>query len=230
MKKLLLIILAFTMLISTVFALASCSKDDSDGNDQVGNNDNAGGNENDNTNSGSYPETTVKYTVKVVDEDGNGVAGAPVELFIGPAKGIKLITDEIGFATYEMEETNLPMYAVLGILPEGYGDGETTEVDFVPGFRSATITVVKQVAYKVSFVDATGNAIEGVLAQVCVGDTCLAGKTTGPDGELVFYLNPDSVLVSLQINQVPEPFAQDLVGTKQYFEDGQFEIVVTLDE
>ena len=220
------------MLISSSFVLASCGGSDDgsqSGNDENGNG-NAGDNGNDNAGNNNNTETTYDYTVKVLDEDGKGVGGVPVELFVGPAKAIKLTTDVNGVATHNMKETNLPMYAVLGILPEGYGDGESTEVDFAPGAKSATITVVKQVAYSVSFVDAAGNGVAGVLAQVCVGDTCLAGKTTGETGKLVFYVNPGSTSVSMQINQIPEAFAQTLVGTKQYYEEGQLEIIITLDE
>ena len=218
------------MLITSALVLASCG--DTDDGAQDGGNGNTNDNNSDNNDSsnGDNAESTVDYTVKVLDEDGNGVAGVPVELFVGPAKAIKLTTDMNGVATHNMKETNLPMYAVLGILPEGYGDGEATEVDFAPGAKTATITVVKQVAYSVSFVDAAGNGIAGVLAQVCVGDTCLAGKTTGETGKLVFYVNPGSESVSMQINQIPDTFAQDLVGTKQYYAEGEFAITVTLDE
>lgn len=232
MKKLLIVLLALALLASTALSLVSCGGDGStdggantDNNNDAGTDDNGSGNGNENT------DEKVDYTVKVVDENGNGVPGVPVDLYVGPAKNpVELYTDSKGVATHKMKETNLPIYASLGILPEGYGDGESTEVDFAAGAKTATITVVKQIAYTVTFVDADGNGVAGVLAQVCVGDTCLSGKTTGETGKLVFYVNPGSENVSMQVNQIPESFAQTLVGTKQYYEADQHEIEIVLED
>ena len=227
MKKLLILLLSLSLLVTAAFALSSCGKDDADtGTTDGDNNDNT----NDTTDGGNTSDEKVDYTVKVVDQNGDAVPGVPVTLEIGPATKVELTTNTSGVATHNMKETSLPIYAVLGTLPEGYGDGDVIEVQFAAGAKTATLEVIKQVAYKVSFVDSDGVGVAGVLAQVCVGDSCLTGKTTGETGVLIFYVNPDSENVSMQINTIPEAYAQTLKGTKQYYESGSFEITVVLED
>ena len=223
MKKLLIMLLALSLVFAAVFTLVACD-DASDNGGKT--NDNNSNNSGDN---GDGADDKVAYTVNVVDQNGNGVAGVPVTLEVGPATKYDITTDSNGVATQMMKETNLPIYAILGTsLPEGYGDGDEIEVAFAAGAKSATLEVVKQVAYKVSFVDSEGNGISGVLAQVCVGDTCMTGKTSGETGVLVFYVNPGSENVSMQINTIPDEYAQDKAGTKQYYEENSFELVIVL--
>ena len=229
MKKLLIVLLSLSLLVTAAFALSSCGKDGGDTGATDGNGD-TNNNTNDNTDGGNTSDEKVDYTVKVVDQNGDAVAGVPVTLEIGPATKVELTTNTNGVATHTMKETSLPIYAILGTLPEGYGDGEVIEAQFAAGAKTATLEVVKQVAYKVSFVDSDGVGVAGVLAQVCVGDSCLTGKTTGETGVLIFYVNPGAENVTMQINTIPDAYAQTLKGTKQYYEADSFEITVVLED
>lgn len=232
MKKLLVLLLALSLLVSSMFVLASCNDNGDKNNEQENNNTDNNNNENNGGNTDNTDDNSGKidYTVKVVDQDGNGVPGIPVTLGVGPKNKYDLVTDTNGVATHKMAETTLPMYAELGILPEGYGEADAIDVNFAAGAKTATLEVVKQVAYKVTFVNSDGNGVAGVLAQVCVGDTCMSGKTTGETGVLIFYVAPGSENVSMQINTIPTDYSQSLAQTKQYYEDGSFEITITLED
>ena len=227
------IVLAAIILISTIVAIVSCDADNgSNENNNVNNNNN-----NNTTDNGDEPETVkVDYTVKVVDGDGNGVAGVTVVMEVGPVDEYTLTTDENGNATQKMEETKLPIVAYIEKLPEGYGKGSTDEVKFASGAKSGTISVVKQIKYSAKFVDSEGNAISGIEVQVCVGEVCNTPVTTDANGEAYYYINPTEEAIKLQINKlttlVPDgtdfEYSASTDSYYDYYEVDEYSKTVTL--
>lgn len=78
----------------------------------------------------------VTYTVKVVDEAGNPIAGAMVQLCQEAC--MPAMTDANGVATYTTAEANYKVSFVQ--MPEGY-TADATEFYFDTGSRDMTITL-----------------------------------------------------------------------------------------
>lgn len=126
MKKL----IAALLLVSMVFCLCACG-DSQDNNESVPATDPA-------------PSETeaqgVTYTIKVVDEGGNPVAGAMVQLCSDLC--LPKLTDANGLAVYENQEEKDNYKASVTNYPAGYEQlGEETEIYFGEGVYEVTITV-----------------------------------------------------------------------------------------
>ncbi len=78
----------------------------------------------------------VTYTVKVVDEGGNPIAGAMVQLCLEAC--VPAVTDAEGVATYKLAEENYKVSFVA--MPEGY-TADATEYYFAAGSYELTITL-----------------------------------------------------------------------------------------
>lgn len=82
----------------------------------------------------------VTYTIRVVDEGGNPVAGAMVQLCSDLC--LPKLTDADGFAVYENQEEKDNYKASVTSFPTGYEQlGEETEFYFGEGSYEVTITV-----------------------------------------------------------------------------------------
>ena len=219
MKKILSMILAFTLLLSSMFLLASCGKDKG----KNEGNSNEGGTENDN---GGATEK-VDYIVKVVDQNGDAVADAEITLYVGPQAN-ELKTDKDGVAKFNTAPVSVPVDAILESVPrEFYTISGEDEKRFAGDSYSVTFTVTKKDAYTVNVKDTFGNAVAGVTVQICAGDTCSPfTKVTDSNGEAVLYMAPDSEDVGIQINVVPEGFTKPVV--KFYFEEGSYSLNIVL--
>ena len=84
----------------------------------------------------TVPEGKVVYKVKVVDEGGNPVAGAMVQLCLEAC--IPSVTDAEGVATYTVDEANYKVSFVA--MPQGY-TSDVTEFYFDAGSYELTITL-----------------------------------------------------------------------------------------
>ena len=218
MKKILSLILVFALLCSGMLILSSCGKDKNNG-------ENNGGNEENNGNNNA--EEKVTYTVTVLDQYDEFVKDAAVTIYVGPAKN-ELTTDENGVAKLTVAKSTLPVDAILESVPrEFYDKGECDEVRFAADSTSVTFTVVKKDAYNVKVTNTLGEALSGVLVQICAGDTCSPfTKETDSNGEAVLYMSPDSEDVGIQINSVPDGYTKPVA--KYYFEAGSSEIEIVL--
>lgn len=128
MKKL----IAAMLLVSMVFCLCACG-------------------ETQNNNETNAPEVTepqeteaqatgITYTIKVVDESGNPVAGAMVQLCSDLC--LPKITDAQGVAVFENQEEKDNYKASVTSYPAGYEQlGEETEFYYGTGIYEVTITV-----------------------------------------------------------------------------------------
>ena len=84
----------------------------------------------------TVPEGKAVYKVKVVDEGGNPVAGAMVQLCLEAC--IPSVTDAEGVATYTVDEANYKVSFVA--MPQGYAS-DVTEFYFDAGSYELTITL-----------------------------------------------------------------------------------------
>ncbi len=85
-------------------------------------------------------EIGVTYTVKLVDEGGNPVAGAMVQLCAESC--IPKLTDANGVAVFENMEERSDYKASVTMYPEGYEQlGETVDHYLENGAKEVTITV-----------------------------------------------------------------------------------------
>lgn len=118
------------MALFLVFALCAC------GNTANKNNESTAASTTQATTEVTIDEGKVTYTVKVVDESGNPIAGAMVQLCQESCMPGK--TDDKGVATYDLEEAD---YAVKFMtVPEGY-TAEQDEYHFADGTYELTITL-----------------------------------------------------------------------------------------
>lgn len=100
------------------------------------------------TNEETDPETDtvadskVTYTITVVDQDGNAVAGVEVQMC--DVNGICLlpvVTNENGIATFEQDEA--VYYVTIPSCPEGYTADSTVKHNFDEGSTEMTVTITK---------------------------------------------------------------------------------------
>lgn len=131
-KKLLALLLAMVL----VFGLCACGG----GEDQPDNTD--GSTEPSSTGETEESKTVddgkVTYTVKVVDESGNPISGALVQLCLEAC--IPSATNDSGIATYNLEEADYKVSFMK--LPDGYTyTTEATEFYFEDGSYELTITL-----------------------------------------------------------------------------------------
>ena len=83
----------------------------------------------------------VLYTVKVVDEGGNPISGAMVQMCQGEICLVPTNTDETGTAEFRAEEDD-SYYAHIMIMPAGYAYAADEEnFHFAEGSRELTITL-----------------------------------------------------------------------------------------
>jgi hypothetical protein len=78
----------------------------------------------------------VTYTVKVVDEGGNAISGAMVQLCLDAC--VPAITDANGVATYKLAEAN---YKVSFVTMRQGSTADAAEFYFASGSRELTITL-----------------------------------------------------------------------------------------
>lgn len=79
-----------------------------------------------------------------------------------------------------------------------------------------------KVTYTVKVTDESGNAVAGVVVQLCK-DTCIPGFT-GEDGTYQFKVVEDDYKVT--VTQAPEGFAADT--TEYHFAEGAYELTIVL--
>lgn len=100
---------------------------------------------------------------------------------------------------------------------------ETTEADTTEAAEEATFTV--------SVVDEAGNAISGVMVQVCDDSNCFVAASN-EEGKALFMANQITEITSghsLTLVKVPEGYTYEYSnGNKLYLESGITEFTVTL--
>ena len=125
-------IFALMLALCMVFALCACGGNAGDGKEST-TGSTAGTTE---TTEATVDDGKVTYTVKVVDEGGNAVSGAMVQLCLEAC--VPALTDANGVATYNLAEADYKVSFVQ--MPEGY-TADATEYHFAEGTYELTITL-----------------------------------------------------------------------------------------
>lgn len=128
LKNIFVLVLALCM----VFILCACGDTAGDNNESTAGTT-AGTTE---TTEATVDDGKVTYTVKVVDEGGNPIAGAMVQLCLEAC--IPALTNAEGVATYNLAEADYKVSFVQ--MPEGY-TADATEYYFENGKCDMTITL-----------------------------------------------------------------------------------------
>lgn len=109
LSKMLILVLVIALTICCVFALTACIDDNPDNGGDVSDNGNNGDNGDNGNNNGNNDvvKPSVGYKFTVLDENGNGVKGAKVQLCVPGEGGMcftPVETDENGVAFFEETE------------------------------------------------------------------------------------------------------------------------------
>ena len=200
LKNIVMLVLALCM----VFTLCACG-----GTNEVGNNS---------TNKATTPATTAPqettapveklntYTIKVVDKEGNPMAGVKVQLCEESENGqcfLPVTTDENGVAVYEKEAGAYK--AAINKMPAGY----KCDKDYVYFGDDMEVTIeLKPVVlvYEVTVQDQDGNPVSGVTLKV-TGETNSETLDTSAEGKVSLHGLIGTRTV--EVVAVPAAYAQD---------------------
>lgn len=169
-------------------------------------------------------DNNVTYTVKVVDENNNPIAGAMVQLCLDAC--IPGLTDASGVATFSQPAADYKVSFVQ--VPEGYTcdaeafffDGDSTEMTITVKSPAAQIKV-----YSAKFVDESGNAVPLVRVQFAKENgTYSSNVNTNEEG--IAELNTFDVCTGVKIDSLPEGYTAD--ATDYTFAEGASEVTITL--
>ena len=223
MKKILLILLTITMLLSTCLLAVSC------GGNENGGSENGGENGGDNGGGETTPPTGTDYTVTVVDINGTPVSGISVKFTYGN-NGVTDVfkTGADGKATAKIDTLSDVIVEFVDLV--GYGSPRKSERNF-DGVTEKTVTLLPIVTVKA--VDENGNAIAGVTLQIC-HSICMLPQVTDENGEISLALNPEAA-IKVAVNEVPSGYEiPEAIGEiegvpyHKYFDEGSFEATVVI--
>ncbi|MBQ4070878.1 MAG: Ig-like domain-containing protein [Clostridia bacterium] len=151
----------------------------------------------------SEPEKTA-YTVTVLDDEGNAVVGATVEILVGSVRSDILTTNTEGkvSAEFDVQGTGTVVArATVKTVPAGYKTPSSAE-RFSAGETELTVTVEKdrRVAHTVKLVDSEGNAlnIAGATVMICQ-QTCQTPVDTDENGVAVITFEPLPTYLKVKI-------------------------------
>lgn len=130
-------IFALLLVLCMVFALCACGGNEGEGKEST-TGTTAGTTE---TTEAPVDDGKVTYKVTVVDQDGEPIVGAMVQLCLDAC--VPAMTDLQGVATYKMDEANYKVSFVQ--MPYGY-TAEAAEFYFDAGSTEMTITLTKAAA------------------------------------------------------------------------------------
>ncbi len=196
------------------------------------------GNTGDNGDNGNIPEAPTKndnlYTVNIVDQDNNPVSG--VSVIFDPGFATKT-SDANGKITIETENQGLKF--MITTVPDGYTKPAAVEAQYHGVFgdkKELTVTVTKKtevkVTYSVKVIDQNGNAVDGVLIQLCPNGVCLSDSfVTASNGTITKDMEPN-LPVDVKLVTVPDgytkPEAIDANGYHAKIAAGETEVTVVI--
>lgn len=233
----LIITLAACVLVAVILIVALLPKNNGGDNNQNNNENsgenggneggNEGGTEGGNEGGNGEADSKVRYTVTVVDEDGNAVSG--VEIYFYPEGGVDFpkTTEEDGLAIYTTDKN---LTVAVTKIPEGYKPYEklTLKQNFdASGNLLITLTKEEVRYYDVYVVDEEGNYIAGVLVQICGDKTgCKMPQSTDENGKASFTYNDDEVYHA-QLTELPAGYTVDDVSAYYDIVNGVATITLT---
>ena len=175
------------------------------------------------------PDTEVTYTVTVVDQNGNPVPAAIVNLHFESGKTLPCPTEADGKASYKGDD-KVVSASVLTV-PGGYEYNKMNQKQNLDSQGKLTVTVTKKeaagVKYTIYVVDENNNPVANVKVQMCVaaeGGTCLTPILfTNENGEVVYTAAENSYKAI--VSSLPEGY-EAINNEYVYLVDGVATIVV----
>ncbi len=176
------------------------------------------------------------YTVTIVDNENNPVAGVAVMITNATDVFINGTTDDSGKFSSEANGENLGVMIVS--LPDGYDKPAAVSgamhAMFTSG-KSVTITLNKKVntvvTYTVKIIDQNNNAVVGAQLQLCPNGTCLSDNfVTDAQGVCTKDLSPD-LPVDVKIVWLPSEYTKPAELANGYhgkIEAGETEIIIVV--
>ena len=209
MKKILSLILVLVMMLSIVACGGKDNKPNTNDGEQQGTTD-----------------TKVTYVVTVVDEGGKAVEGAVVSFTTKGGSPIPFPTDSEGKASYK---TAKELTAAVTAVPSGYEYAKLNQkIDFDKDGK-ATITLTKkaeEAPYVIKVVDQNGNAVEGVIVQMCDdAGLCLIPTATNEEGIATYKYQEGNFHVLL--NTLVDGYTVDDMSVYYYFTGREVTITIT---
>ena len=171
-------------------------------------------------------DTKVSYVVTVVDTEGNAVEGAVVSFTTKGGSPIPFPTDSEGKASYK---TAREITAAVTAVPSGYEYAKLNQkIDFDKDGK-ATITLTKkaeEAPYVIKVVDQNGNAVEGVIVQMCDdAGLCLIPTATNEEGIATYKYQEGNFHVL--INTLVDGYTVDDMSVYYYFTGREVTITIT---
>ncbi len=206
-KKILSIILTLSMVLTLGLLVTSCG-DDTECTEHVdadtdGKCDTCGAAV---ENEGDDDKTA--YTVTLKDANNRPVAGAVLTLATRGFTSEQLTTDAEGKATASLKAVGYVKAKVISV-PDGYVL-PTAEVQFDDNKTELTVSVAldTRIAHTITLVDGEGNAISGVLVQICEGGACQTPVATDANGKAVIRFNPSGEELKARVLNVPTGYVR----------------------
>lgn len=181
------------------------------------NNSNPGGEQ-----GGENAVTKITYTVTVVDQDGNPIAGAKVAFAAKGGTAIPFPTNAEGKASYKSDKE---VTATVTEIPAGY-EYANLNVAQTLSSENLTVTITKLAPMVIKVIDKDGNPISGVTVQMCdTAGSCRIPITTGADGTASY--NYEEGEFHAQLTVVPDGYTVDDPSAYYDFIDGVATIELT---
>lgn len=216
LKKILTMALAVIMMLSLTLCLFACNDDDKD--KENGDKENGG---------------SVTYTVTVLDDQGNPVAGAQIFFTETDGLSVPYPTDENGVASFPSEKK---VSASVLAVPEGYEYDKLTVTQSFDKDGKLSITVKKAAAptgdpYVITVVDDEGNPIAGVPVQMCnkVSGICIPGGTTDENGQFSYTYREGEFRAQITSGKIPEGYTVE-GDPEAYYEFENNKVTITLNK
>lgn len=219
MKKILAIILTLAVFLSFAALAISCGEDTPEVPDA--------GNNNDNGNNNNGEQNGEDYTLTIRDINGAPIENITVKFKYGDESTVAMTSGADGKITANIDtrEDVVVVFENTG----SYGTPEARDSKF----KTNELTIVMPQMVTVKVVDSEGNAVEGVVIQIC-HSVCLLPIATDANGEVNKGIIPKDRL-KVSINEVPDGYAiPEAIDTAMdlpihaYFEEGVYTVTITI--
>ena len=219
MKKILAILMALTLLASSLLVMTSCGDDGEGGNENGGENGGNeggnGGNEGgDNTDGGDGEQDgKVEYKVTVKDQNGEAVEGVLVLVLDSsskPVNGAGAKTNADGELVLSLAEGS---YTVMISGGAGYTVNPTDMMkpfgqNKVASFTVETDEKKEYLTYTVKVIDQFGAPVVGVALQACTESCIPFSNATDANGETTQQLEVTDAEYKVQLNFIPDGYSE----------------------
>ena len=179
----------------------------------------------DNTGGGNGGSADGPYTVTVVDQNGNPVAG--VKLTYTTSKGIPFPnnkTDANGKFSFTLNENGVKIK--VDSIPQGYEYSKVGVDQTFGNDRNLTITLTALEPIVIRVVDDEGNPVAGVLVQMCESSgSCRMPVTTDENGN-AYYTYEDGEFKAQLTSGAPDGYSVDDPTAYYPIVDGEVTIVL----